>query len=134
MYGQELTIQIEKNMGAIKDAVDFMQKTYSKHDQKLALAIIVYLDYDSSEDLFCLRIGFGDKSYIWLEWNLEDIGYVAFDEFPCYNEQDWNRDYELRKKSSNDTKHSHPFHVISGPSRIPISGQSLDFSTGNACI
>jgi|SRR5579883_3523326 len=126
-FGEEITVQIEKNIEKIKDAAEFIQKTYNKYGDPDNLEIAVYLDNESIEDLFSLRITAGEKVCVLLEWNLEEIGKVTFTEFPCYDENDsiesaklrenYYKNTKLQEDYSNDTKNNYT-PSYSGPARI----------------
>ena len=121
-HGKELTSAIEKKMGQIIDAAEFMQKAYNKYDKTISLDISVYLDYNTDKDFFRLIIdNSGGKVSVWLEWNLEEAGHVVFDEFPCYDEKDFMRDSKKWEEYLKNKKDNQSYQNFSpGPSRIPV--------------
>jgi hypothetical protein len=121
MYGKFLIFQCEKYLDVIKDSAEFVQKSYTKYKTEHILGVQIYLDQfdDLGRNFFSLNMGIAkDKVCVWLEWNLDTIGKVAFDEFVCYDENDFMQDAILREKSRKNTNSNCMQTTSGGPTRI----------------
>lgn len=91
-YGSFIIDQVtKKHFPRIRESVDFMLKMQKEFDSTL-VDVTLYLDEFPEGGMyqgFAVNIGFiRDRISFQLDFNGKDVGFLVFDEFVCWNEND----------------------------------------------